>query len=100
MKTRKALGLITALSLALSSFALADGAKSYQVTGPVLEMNDNMIAVQKGKDRWEINRDASSKLPKDLKVGDKVTISYTMTVKSIEMKSGNGEAKSPAQKNE
>ncbi len=100
MKTRKALGFITALSLALSSFALAESAKSYQVTGPVLEMNDHMIAVQKGKDRWEINRDASSKLPQDLKVGDKVTITYTMTVKSIEMKSGNGEAKSSAQKKE
>ncbi len=100
MKTTKALSLLVAASLALSSAAIAGGsAKSYQVTGPVLEMNDTMIAVQKGKDRWEINRDASSKLPSDLKVGDKVTITYTMTAKEVEMKPAKG-AKPSAQKKE
>jgi hypothetical protein len=99
MKKISLLSLISALSLTLSSLALADSAKSYQVTGPVLEMNDSMIAVQKGKDRWEINRDASSKVPTDLKVGDKVTITYTMTAKSVEMKPTKG-AKTKAQKKE
>jgi hypothetical protein len=70
--------------------ALAGSAKTYQVTGPVLEMNDNMIAVQKGKDRWEIARDTSSKVPSGLKVGDKVTITYTMTAKDVEMKPAKG----------
>ena len=45
--------LILAVSLALSNAALAAGAKDYQVTGPVLEVTDTMIAVKKGKDRWE-----------------------------------------------
>ncbi len=97
-KSTKVWSLLAAVSLTLSSMALAD-AKTYQVTGPVLEMNDSMIAVQKGKDRWEINRDASSKLPADLKVGDKVTITYTMTAKEVEMKPAKG-AKSAAQKKE
>jgi hypothetical protein len=86
MKITKAFGLIAALSLVLSSAALGDSPKTYQVTGPVLEMNDTMIAVQKGKDRWEIARDASVVLPSGLKVGDKVTITYTMMAKEIEMK--------------
>ena len=97
-KSTKVWSLLAAASLTLSSLALAD-AKTYQVTGPVLEMNDSMIVVQKGKDRWEINRDASSKLPDGLKVGDKVTITYTMTAKEVEMKPAKG-AKTSAQKKE
>lgn len=72
-------------SLVLSSAALA-AVKTYQVTGPVLEVNDTMIAVQKGKDRWEIARDASTKVTGDLKVGAKVTIEYRMTATSAEVK--------------
>ena len=90
MKTSKALSLILAMSLGFSSLAVAESAKSYQVTGPVLEMNDSMIAVQKGKERWEIARDAASKVPGDLKVGDKVTITYTMTAKEVEVKPAKG----------
>ena len=62
------------------------GVKSYQVTGPVLEVSDNMIAVQKGKDRWEIARDANTKMTGDVKVGTKVTIMYTMTATEVEVK--------------
>ena len=90
MKTNITLSLIAIASLALSSVALAGSTKTYQVTGPVLEMNDSMIAVQKGKDRWEIARDSSSKVPSDLKVGDKVTITYTMTATDVEMKPAKG----------
>ena len=60
--------------------------KTYQVTGPVLEVNDTMIAVQKGKDRWEIARDASTKITGDLKVGSKVTIEYRMTATAVDVK--------------
>jgi hypothetical protein len=89
---------LAAASLALSSTAFA-GAKTYQVTGPVLEVNDSMIAVQKGKDRWEINRDSNTKVSGDVKVGDKVTVTYTMTATDVEMKAGKGgkkEGASPA----
>ncbi len=71
-----------------SAFA---GAKSYQVTGPVVEVNDKMIVVMKGKDRWELDRDSSTKAGADLKVGDKVTINYTMTAKDVEMKPAKAE---------
>jgi hypothetical protein len=46
-----------------------------------------MIAVQKGKDRWELKKDSSTK-SSDVKVGDKVTVHYTMTATSIESKGG------------
>ena len=49
MKTTSAFSLLAALALALSGSAFAGG-KDYQVTGPVLEKTDAMIAVQKGKE--------------------------------------------------
>jgi ribosomal 50S subunit-recycling heat shock protein len=60
--------------------------KTYQVTGPVLEVNANTIVVQKGKEKWEISRDAATKVTGDLKVGSKVTIEYTMKAVTIEVK--------------
>jgi hypothetical protein len=96
MNTKSILSLLTVTSLALSGVAFAAGAKSYEVTGPILEMNDSMIAVQKGKDRWEINRDANTKVTGDLKVGEKVKITYTMTAAEAEAKPGKAAKKEAA----
>jgi hypothetical protein len=83
--------LAAAVTLALSSAAFAAEAKDYQVTGPVLEVNSSMIAVQKGKDRWELGRDSNTKASAEPKVGDKVTIHYTMTATNIEVKAAKAE---------
>src|SRR5436189_5627657 len=99
MNIKTAFSLLAAASLALSGAAFAAGAKTYQVTGPVLEVTDTMIAVQKGKDRWEINRDSNTKVTGDLKVGEKVTVTYTMSDSDVAVKAGKGakkEAASPA----
>lgn len=60
--------------------------KTYQVTGPVLEVKPDLIVVQKGNDRWEIARDGSTKITGDLKVGSKVTVEYRMTAATISAK--------------
>ncbi len=86
MKTKFGLALILSVASLLSAPAWGEMAKTYQVTGPVLEMSPTMIAVQKGKDRWEIMRDSATKMPADVKVGDKVTIEYRMTATSVEVK--------------
>jgi hypothetical protein len=80
-------------ALLVSTATSAAAAKTYQVTGPVLEINGDMIVVQKGKDRWEVARDGSTKVPADLKVGDKVTIEYRMHATSVEVKSAAKPAK-------
>ncbi len=72
-----------ALSLAASN-ALAAEAKSYQVTGPILEVTDSYVVVQKGDEKWQIACDAKTRGA--AKVGDKVTIQYQMTAKSVEVK--------------
>jgi len=89
MNMKAAFSLLAAVSLVFSSVAFA-GAKTYEVTGPVLEVNDSMIVVQKGKDRWEMNRDANTKVTGDVKVGDKVHITYTMSATNVEVKPGKG----------
>jgi RNase P/RNase MRP subunit p29 len=68
-----------------STMALA-GPAQYQVTGPVLEVTDNTIVVQKGNEKWEISRDKATVLSGDLKVGSKVTVFYTMHAAKIEVK--------------
>ena len=77
---------LLALSLMFSSLTFAAGTKTYQVTGPVLEVRDDAIIVQKDKDKWEIARDKDTKGGADIKVGDKVTVQYTMSAKSITKK--------------
>jgi len=67
--------------------ASAAEAKTYQVTGPVLELTPTTITVQKGDEKWQIAR-GKTKVTGDLKVGDKVTIYYTMTATDIEVKEG------------
>ena len=80
------------LALALVLGALATPAlaatKTYQVTGPVLEVTDDAVTVQKGKEKWEIARTPDTKVTGELKKGEKVTIEYRMTATSVEVKAG------------
>jgi hypothetical protein len=82
----KRLILVVVAVLFCTSVVFAAGPKTYQVTGPVLEMKDGIIIVQKGNDKWEIAKDAATKVTGDLKVGSKVTIEYTMKAATIEVK--------------
>jgi hypothetical protein len=79
--------------IAIVAFILASSAFAYQVTGPVLEVTDSKIVVQKGKEKWEIARTPDTKVTGDLKVGAKVTVEYTMTAKSVEAKADKGKKK-------
>lgn len=92
MLTRHKMILAVVVWLAAASLASA-AVKTYQVTGPVLEVTDTMIAVKKGQDRWEIARDSSTKVTGELKVGAKVTIEYRMTATSVEVKPAAASAK-------
>lgn len=78
--------LILGVVLIIASLAWAASPKSYQVTGPVLEIKDNIIVVQKGKDKWEIARGKDTQVTGNLKVGAKVTIHYVMSATAIEVK--------------
>ena len=77
---------VTGIVLLAASMAFAGVTKTYQVTGPVLEVKDDKIVVQKGNEKWEIAKDKDSKVTGDLKVGSKVTVMYSMKAASIEVK--------------
>lgn len=96
MKTAKA-SMFTFISALLLGATLGAGAaraadKSYQVTGPVLEVTDGSVTIQKNKEKWQLARTKDTKVTGDLKVGSKVTIMYTMTAVSIEAKGGDTKA--------
>lgn len=74
-----------ALLLAASAASAAE-AKTYQVTGPVLEVTPTTITVQKGEDKWQIARTKDTKITGELKVGAKVTIQYRMVGVDVEVK--------------
>jgi hypothetical protein len=83
-----ALAALPLAALLISGSAFAGAVNTYQVTGPVLETTSDSITVQKGKEKWQIAKDASTKVSGDVKVGDKVTVMYRMTAASIESKGG------------
>jgi len=94
--SRKWIGALALMAMLLGTLGLPAHAaqpKTYQVTGPVLELTSDMIVVKKGNDRWEIARDASTKVTGDLKVGATVTIQYRMTAAAIDVKPAKGKKK-------
>lgn len=82
----KLIATVVAAMLLSVSVACAGMPKTYQVTGPVLDVKPDMVIVQKGTEKWEIARDKDTKVTGDLKVGSKVTIQYRMKAASIEVK--------------
>jgi hypothetical protein len=76
----------TGLALLVASTAMAGATKTYQVTGPVLEVKGDVIVIQKGKEKWEIAKDKDTKTTGELKVGSKATVMYTMKAATIEVK--------------
>lgn len=86
-----ALSLCLAFCLA-TPVALARQPKTYQVTGKVLEVTSDFIAVDKEGERWEVGRNADTKVTGKLKVGEKVTIEYRMSATNVEVKKGDGKS--------
>lgn len=88
MRNIKIIGLFFAVIICSAMIALAGpSAKSYQVTGKITELTDAKIVVEKADgEKWELNRSDNTKSAGELKVGDKVTVTYTMTAKTITSK--------------
>jgi hypothetical protein len=76
--------VVVAVMMIIASAAFAG--KTYQFTGKVLEVKDNVIVVDKNGEKFEMAKDASTKVKGDLKVGAKVTIKYESRAAEIEVK--------------
>lgn len=77
---------LAGIALLAASTAMAAGSKTYQATGAVLEVKEDVVVIQKGKEKWEIAKDKDTKVTGELKVGSKATVMYTMKAASIEAK--------------
>jgi len=67
-------GVAAAASVLAFGSALAGSVKDYQITGPVVSVDDAKIVVETKDDgKWEIARTADTKVIGELKVGAKVT---------------------------
>jgi len=73
-------GLAVVLLLA---FIYAAAPRTYQVTGPVLNILDDVITVQKGEEKWEVLKTADTQIAGRLAVGAKVKIEYRMVATKI-----------------
>lgn len=92
MKKFAVIALLFAAPLAVAA------TKTYQVTGPVTEVTDSSVVVQKGNEKWEVARDPNTKVKGDLKKGATVKVEYRMSATEIEVKSDKG-GKAPPPKN-
>jgi len=83
----------SAVLLVIALMSTAPLAMASKVTGSVLEVTDAQVVVKKGKDKWEIARNADTAVEGELKKGARVTVEYNMTATSIAVKDGVGKGK-------
>jgi hypothetical protein len=77
--------LLAALGLVLGGNVVAAGAKTYEITGTVVEATGSKVTVEKGTERFEFGIDpATTKGSAELKVGSTVTVTYVMSATKIE----------------
>lgn len=88
--------LVVALSssiLTAAAFAAAVPAKTYQMTGKVIQFTNDVITIQKGNEYFEFGKMASSKIPGEMGPGSNVTVTYRMMVADVKIAPAAGTAK-------
>jgi type 1 fimbria pilin len=81
----KKLAVVIVALVMVATVSFAAG-KTYQFTGKVLEVKDTVIVVDKNGEKFEMTKDAGTKINGDLKVGAKVTVKYESRAAEIEVK--------------
>jgi len=88
--------IVVALSssiLTAAAFAAAIPAKTYQMTGKVIQFTNDVITVQKGNEMLEFGRMSSSKIPGAMAPGNNVNVTYRMIATEIQITPAAGTAK-------
>jgi hypothetical protein len=81
-----AVAVLSSIVIAAPAVRTVAAVTTYQVTGPVLDVSNDKITVQKGKETWELARDASTKVTGAVAKGKTVTIRYRMIATDITVK--------------
>ena len=74
MKKQTTIALLT-FGFTLFCASAQAAVKTYQVTGPILDLTPTTVTVQKGTEKWTLQRDAATETKGELKVGDKLNLS-------------------------
>lgn len=82
----KVVPALAAAILTWTSSAALAGPKTYQITGPVVAIDDASITIRAKREKWQFARDTNGVPAQALKVGDTVTVTYSMTTTKIELK--------------
>ena len=80
----KALFVVVAVLLTVMPAHAAT--KAIVVTGPVTEVRDDVVVIQKGKQQWEIARTPGTVIRGDLRKGALVTVEVYLSAGSIEVR--------------
>jgi len=57
-----------------------------RITGQVVDVREDAIVVQKGKEKWEIARHPAAQIKGDLKKGARVTVDFRAIAANIEVR--------------
>ena len=93
MTIRKTLCVLAVSAGSFFPMTVLADAKDYQVTGPILSIEDKVVTIQKGDDKWQIDIDKDTKIEGKLAVGEKVTIHYHMVADKIDKKTDEKKSK-------
>ncbi len=80
----KRIAVVVVALVLVASVAFAG--KTYQFTGKVVDVTDTTIVVDKNGEKFEMSKDASTKVKGDVKKGAKVTVKYESKAVDIEVK--------------
>lgn len=78
--------LIPALLAMLAAAPVYAATKAIVVTGPVTEVRDDVVVIQKGKQQWEIARTPGTAIRGELRKGALVTVEVYLSAGSIEVR--------------
>jgi len=79
--------MVACIAMLLVSSLVWARSKTYQATGLVVDVRDDVLVIDKGKEgKWEIARDANTKVNGTIQKGAKVTVYYRMNATEIEAK--------------
>ena len=85
--------IVAAVAIALCAAGAFAAQEEYQMTGPIIQVDDTKITLEKDKVTREFTRDASTTIKGDLKVGAKATVFYKLVAISAEVKDSGAAAK-------
>lgn len=79
--------ILTVMTIITGIVFAVNGPKTYQATGVVLSLANDLIVIKKGKkSQLEVIRNADTKVTGNLKQGATVIIQYKMIATTIEVK--------------